>query len=171
MLFAVVAPLQGLNAQAPANGQRDFDWEIGRWRTHLLLRAPLDSAATWTEYVGTSVVTRVMDGRANLVELDVSGQAGRIEGISLRLFNPSTQQWSLNFASARGGTLFPPVYGAFSAGRGDFVGLDEHEGRKVLVRFVITPVATDTVRFEQFYSDDQGKRWIANWIATDTRLP
>jgi hypothetical protein len=170
-LIAIVAPLLGLDAQTSADGQRDFDWEIGRWRTQLLVRAPLDSAAAWVEYVGTSVVTRVMDGRANLVELDVSGLAGRIEGISLRLFNPSTQQWSLNFASAQGGTLFPPVYGAFSAGRGDFVGLDEHAGRKVLVRFVITPVAVDTVRFEQFYSDDQGQQWIPNWIATDTRLP
>ncbi len=68
------------------NGQNDFDFEIGTWKTKLRrLKNPLSGSATWVEYEGTTVVRKVWDGRANLVELDVSGSAGRIEALSLRL--------------------------------------------------------------------------------------
>src|SRR5678816_3417055 len=52
------------------DGQHDFDFEIGTWKTHLkrLLR-PLTGSTTWVEYEGTTVVRKVWNGRANLVEL------------------------------------------------------------------------------------------------------
>jgi hypothetical protein len=74
-------------------------------------------------------VRKVLDGRANLVELDVRGPAGRIEGLSLRLYNPEARQWSLNFSSARTGTLSPPVIGEFKNGRGEFYGQEFLGGR------------------------------------------
>lgn len=175
----LVVPLLPLRSQAAAgggapdtarDGQRDFDFEIGAWTTHLLLRAPLDASAEWTQYTGTSHVSKVWGGRANLVELDVEGPRGRIVGLSLRLYNPQARQWSLNFSNARVGTLAKPVVGAFSEGRGEFVGLEEHEGRAVLVRFLILPITPDSVRFEQAYSDDWGRTWVPNWIATDSRM-
>ena len=49
------------------------------------------------------MVRKVLDGRANLVELKVDGPAGRIEGLSLRLYNPQARQWSLNFANVSDG--------------------------------------------------------------------
>ena len=45
------------------------------------------------------------------------------------------------------------------------------EGRAVFVRFVITPLDADTIRFEQAFSTDGGRTWEVNWVATDTRLP
>lgn len=155
---------------AARDGQRDFDFEIGHWRTHLLVRAPLDAEAAWSEYTGTSIVSKVWGGRANLVELDVDGPRGRIVGLSLRLYNPQARQWSLTFSNARVGTLAKPVIGEFKDGRGEFVGMEEHQGRAVLVRFVIMPITPDSVRFEQAYSDDWGRTWVLNWIATDSRL-
>ena len=99
----------------------DFDFEIGTWKTHLRrLTKPLSGSDTWMEYEGTTVVSKVWGGRANLVELDVSGPAGRIEALSLRLFNPETRQWSLNFANARSGVMAAPTLGGFSNGRGEF---------------------------------------------------
>lgn len=176
-LLVSIVPAQAQSASAPStsarpapDGQRDFDFEIGDWRTHLRYRAPLDSTATWAEYTGTSIVSKLMGGGANVVELDVSGPAGRIAGLSLRLYDPPGRQWSLNFASARSGKLTAPVVGAFTDGRGEFIGLDEHEGSVVLVRFVIEPITPDSVRFEQAYSADHGRHWITNWIATDTRI-
>lgn len=157
------------SGEAPQSGQRDFDFEIGSWRTHLLVRAPLDSAAPWSEYTGTSTVTKVWSGDANLVELDASGARGRIVGLSLRLYNPQARQWSVNFSNVRSGTLAAPVVGEFKSGRGEFLGMDAHEGRAVLVRFVITPITADSVRFVQSYSVDLGRSWVENWIATDTR--
>lgn len=156
---------------APSSGPGDFDFEFGRWRTHLkLLRNPLSGSTTWVEYSGTSVVSRVWDGRANLVELEVDGAAGHIEGLNLRLYNPQTGQWSLNFASSRGGALTPPVYGGFANGRGEFYGQDFLDGRAILVRFVIVPLNPNTIRFEQAFSADGGRNWEVNWIATDTRI-
>ncbi len=159
-------------ASAQRDGQHDFDFEIGTWATNVrVLRNPLTGAEpVWAEYSGTSVVKPVMDGRANLVELSVGGTAGRIEGVSLRLYNPQTRQWSLNFASFRGGTLTAPVYGGFDgAGGGTFYGQDMSGGRAILVRFVIKQVSPREARFVQAYSTDGGVTWEDNWIAVDTR--
>jgi len=55
---------------APRDGQHDFDFEIGTWKTHLRrLLHPLTGSTAWVEYDGISVVRKVWDGRANLVEL------------------------------------------------------------------------------------------------------
>jgi hypothetical protein len=155
----------------PRDGQHDFDFEIGRWKTHLLrLVRPLTGSTTWVEYEGTSNVSKVLDGRANLVELKVAGPAGRIEGLSLRLYNPQSHQWSLNFANINDGNLTPPTIGEFRDGRGDFYNQDTLNGRSILVRFVISDITANSCRFEQSFSPDGGKTWEVNWIAVDTRV-
>src|SRR5262245_52654517 len=171
---SLVAGLFGLGAAQPPpgrDGQHDFDFEIGTWRTRLSrLVHPLSGSSTWVEYEGTSVVRKVWDGRANLVELEVEGPAGRIEGLSLRLYNPESRQWSLNFSNSKGGTLSPPTIGEFKEGRGEFYAQETLDGRAILVRFVISDITPSSCRFEQAFSADGGKTWEANWIATDTRL-
>ena len=171
--LALALPFSSVLAQstAPRDGQHDFDFEIGSWRTQLRrLAKPLSGDTTWVEYAGTTVVRKVWDGRANLVELDVTGPAGRIEGLSLRLYNPQSGQWSLNFSNSRGGTLAVPSVGEFENGRGEFYSHEEFDGRMILVRFVILPLTPDSCRFEQSYSDDGGRTWELNWVATDTRV-
>ena len=153
------------------DGQHDFDFEIGTWKTHLSRRLrPLTGSTTWVEYEGTTVVRKVWNGRANLVELDVAGPAGHIEGLSLRLYNPESHQWSLNFASSSSGTLGVPTIGEFKKGRGEFYDQELLNGRAILVRFVVSPITPDSCRFEQAFSDDGGKTWEVNWVATDTRV-
>jgi hypothetical protein len=183
-LAAAWPPLPGLATQSldasgtrprpPAkqrDGSRDFDFEIGTWKTHLArLQHPLTGSRTWIEYEGTSVVRKVWNGRANLVELEVDGPAGHIEGLSLRLYNPQSRQWSLNFSNSRGGTLSPPTIGEFKNGRGEFYAQETLDGRAILVRFVISNITPDSCRFEQAFSDDGGQTWEVNWIATDTRV-
>jgi hypothetical protein len=161
-------------ASAPAahDGQHDFDFEIGLWKTHVRrLQHPLTGSNTWADYDGTTAVRKVWDGRANLVELEVSGPAGHIEALSLRLYNPAARQWSLNFANASPGTLAQPTIGAFSNGRGEFYDQETVGDRAVLVRFIITPISSDRIHFEQAFSADGGKTWELNWIADDTRMP
>ncbi|MBS0502834.1 MAG: hypothetical protein JSS55_03335 [Proteobacteria bacterium] len=179
LFLLAVSPLQGATAAAESvaapvqrDGQHDFDFETDTWTTNVrVLRNPLTGAApVWAEYSGTSVVKPVMNGRANLVELAVGGTAGRIEGVSLRLYNPRTGQWSLNFASFRDGLLTAPVYGGFDGkGSGTFYGQDMLDGRAILVRFVITQVSPREARFVQAYSTDGGITWEDNWVAVDTR--
>ncbi|WP_343716225.1 hypothetical protein [Inquilinus sp.] len=157
-----------------SDGQHDFDFEIGTWKTEMkVLAEPLsESPDQWLEFDGTSTVRKVWDGRANLLELEADGSGGHhIEGLSLRLYNPKSRQWSLHFSNARVGKLTPPVYGRFTDGRGMFQGEDFlDDGRAVLVRFEILPMAPDVYRFVQSFSADGGRTWEENWIATDTRM-
>jgi hypothetical protein len=153
------------------DGQHDFDFEIGSWTTRLsrLLR-PLTGSTEWVDYEGTSVVRPVWGGLANLVELDVTGPAGRIQALSLRLYNPETGEWSLNFSGGGSGSMTPPAVGAFTDGRGEFYGEEMLDGRPILVRFSISDISPSSCRFEQAFSDDGGKFWEQNWIAIDTRI-
>lgn len=168
--LVVCLPLMAFAAD-DADGQRDFDFSIGTWRTELSrLAEPLSGSEAWVEYEGTSIVRPVLGGRANLVELEVGGPTGRIEGMSLRLYNPVSRQWSLNYAGVSSGTMSEPVFGGFKDGRGEFYGQTTRNGRAVLVKFVITQEAEDAWRFEQSFSDDGGKTWEKNWIAIDTLI-
>ena len=158
--------------QTPAGRPRDFDFEHGRWRTALRrLVKPLSGSQEWAEYTGTSTVHALLGGRANLVELDVSGPRGRIEGVSLRLFDTQRQRWTLNFSNAAAGTLELPMTGGFDGGRqGIFYSVETFKERPVLVRFVIDILDADSCRFEQAFSADAGASWEVNWIAVDARL-
>jgi hypothetical protein len=179
-LTAIPRPLPGLareGSEAPKtslsehDGQHDFDFEIGTWKTHLRRRLhPLTGSETWTELAGTSIVRKVWNGRANLLELVADGPMGHFEGLSLRLYNPQSHQWSLNFASSGGGTLALPTIGQFKDGRGEFSDQETLDGRAILVRFVISEITPKSCRFEQSFSGDGGKTWEVNWIAVDTRI-
>ena len=165
------SPKSVQQTSANRDGQADFDFEIGAWKTHLRrLLKPLTGSTTWAEYHGTTVVRKVWNGRANLVELEVDGPAGHIEALSLRLYNPQSRQWSLNFANSAAGTMAVPTIGEFRNGRGEFYDQETLNGRAILVRFLILPVSADSIRFEQSYSDDGGKTWELNWVAVDTRV-
>ena len=73
-------------ASARRDGQHDFDFDIGTWKTHLRrLVRPLTGSTTWVDYEGTTVVRKVWNGRANLPELEADGPGGRLEVLSLRL--------------------------------------------------------------------------------------
>lgn len=159
--------------QTPAGTPHDFDFEHGRWRTSLRrLLQPLSGSQQWADYTGTSTVHALLGGRANLVELEVAGPHGRIEGVSLRLFDTQRQRWTLNYAGVSGGTLELPMSGGFNGGRhGVFYSTETFKGRPILVRFVIDVVDADHCRFEQAFSADGGATWEVNWIAVDTRLP
>ena len=173
LLLVFFLLLQSFHTSAHTNqrdGQHDFDFEIGTWKTHLRrLVRPLTGSTTWIEYEGTTVVRKVWNSRANLVELKASGPAGSFEGLSLRLYNPQSRQWSLNFANINDGVMAQPTIGEFKDGRGEFYNQEKYNERAILVRFVITRIAEDKYRFEQAFSDDGGKTWEVNWIAVDTR--
>jgi hypothetical protein len=182
-LIAVLQPVQGLPQQESdgrrarlqvsmqRDGQHDFDFEIGTWKTHLRrLVHPLTGSTNWVEYDGTTVVRKVWNGKANLVELEADGPGGHFQGLNLRLYNPQSHQWSLNFSNSSDGILTQPTVGEFKNGRGEFFDQETLNGRAIFVRFVISSITADSCRFEQSFSDDGGKTWEVNWVAIDTRV-
>jgi hypothetical protein len=170
-LAALILCATAAHATPPLrDGSHDFDWEIGTWKTHIhRLVHPLTGSTTWVDYDGTSVVLNIWDGKANMVELEVDGPAGHIEGLSLRLYDPASHQWSLNFANSKVGEMGVPTVGEFTNGRGEFYDQERIGDRMVLVRNIWSDITPNSGRFEQSFSDDGGKTWETNWIATDTR--
>jgi hypothetical protein len=170
-MVKITEPQPAEKADGLADGQHDFDFEVGTWKTHLSrLVHPLSGSNAWVEYDGTTVVRKIWNGRANLVELEADGPAGHFEGLSLRLYNPQSHQWSLNFAGSRDGSLSQPTIGQFKNGHGEFFDQETLNGRAIFVRFVISDITPNSCRFEQAFSEDGGKSWEVNWVATDTRM-
>ena len=185
-LVVVLPPLQGLaqenadaaktsvqHAAAEHDGQHDFDFEIGTWKIHLKrLDHRLVGSTTWVEFDGTTVTRKVWDGRANLEEFEVDSPTGHIEGLTLRLYDPQTHQWSLSWATSKSGALGAPTIGEFKNGRGEFFDTEPSgpNGRSILVRFVWSNITPNSAHFEQSFSDDGGKTWEVNWITDQTRV-
>jgi hypothetical protein len=161
-----------MNADAAAvDGQHDFDFDIGTWKTHSSrLLHPLTGSKEWTDMDGVSVVKKVWDGRANLAEYKADGPAGHVELAGLRWFNPTTHEWNIDFATPNVGTLGIPGVGEFKNGRANFYDYELVNGKSVLVRFSIWRITDDTAQSEQAFSDDGGKTWEVNWINKYTRM-
>jgi hypothetical protein len=157
---------------AARDGRHDFDFELGTWRIHLKRRLdPLTGSNRWVEFDGTTVTRKVWDGRAQLEQFETDGPAGRIEGLTLRLYNPQTGQWSLYWANSRVGTIGgPPNVGEFRNGVGEFYSQDTLNGRSILTRYVWSHITPTSAHFEQAFSDDGGKTWEVNWITDQTRV-
>lgn len=155
------------------DGSHDFDFEFGSWTAHIARRTkPLTGSREWVEYDGSSVVRKVWGGKANLGELNVSGPAGQIEGLSLRLYDPASHQWKVSWASSRDGGITRAMIGGFDAsGRGEFYNEDTLGDRQIFVRFIFTPVVDKAFRIEQSFSGDAGKTWEVNWISDFKRVP
>lgn len=153
------------------DGQHDFDFEFGAWSVKLRrLLHPLSGSDDWVDMEGTSTVRKVWDGRANLGELQVGNASGKLEGLSLRVYNPETHQWSIYWANAKDGALGTAMIGQFRNGRGEFYNQEFFQGRAIFVRFIFSDVTTASFRLEQAFSADGGKTWEPNWIASFTKL-
>ena len=153
------------------DGQHDFDFEIGSWNIHLKRRLnPLTGSDKWVEFDGTSVTRKIWEGRSQIEEFETDGTAGHVEGLTLRLYNPQSHQWSLYWANAKDGTVVAPQIGEFRNGVGEFYGTDTLNGKVILIRFIWSNTTNNTPHFEQSFSTDGGKTWEVNWITDQTRV-
>jgi hypothetical protein len=159
-------------APASQDGSHDFDWILGSWRATLRrLVKPLTGSTTWVDFEGRQLSKPVWGGKANLDEfiVDSPGAGVKIEGVTLRLYDAASQQWRIYWANSKRGIVDPPVVGRFTNGRGEFYGMDELDGRAILVRYIWSNITTNSAHFEQAFSVDGGKTWEVNWISDVTR--
>lgn len=149
----------------------DFDFLVGTWDvSNRWLADFLDADSGWEASPAVSRATRHFDGAASFDEIEFPTKG--FAGMTLRLYEPEREQWSLNWASRRTGTLFPPVTGGFdpATGTGVFEGEDTYGGKAVRVRFVWSRTETDSPRWEQFFSADGAeKNWVHNWTMDFSR--
>ncbi len=131
---------------------------------------PLSGANDWVEMDGITNVTPVWGGKANLAEFKANGSSVAMERLALRVYNPTTKQWSINFAQPDSGTLGDtPGVGEVRDGRLTFYDQEPINGKATLVRFSIWGTTADTAQSEQAFSLDGGKTWEMNWTDVYTR--
>ena len=162
-------------AAAPAasnlrDGQHDFDFNFGVWRTHIRrLKPPVTESNDYIEMNGTVTVRKVWNGRAQLEEIEVDAPAGHWQGLTLFLYDPKAHQWSQTFVDSAAGIISGGMIGAFKDGRGELYAREAIGGRSILVRGVWSDIKPDSHHFEEAYSDDGGRTWKSYFIADLTR--
>jgi hypothetical protein len=91
-------------------------------------------------------------------------------GLTVRIFNPATELWSIYWARNDIGLALPPTVGRFEPdGVGRFYDDEEWNGRPIRVRYLWTVGSADSCRWEQAFSTGQGETWETNWVADFTR--
>ena len=179
LVFTMLATfLYAQTAADPANlpqrdGSHDFDFLIGDWKAHVR-RLPdrLNNSTAWVEYDGISNHKKILDSNSNFEEFDVTSTDKKlhIKAQTLRLYNPTSHQWSIYLVDVDKGTLdLPPVVGGFTGNRGEFFDQEQYKGRAILVRYVWLNLSPKSSRMEQSFSPDGGKTWEVNWICELSR--
>jgi NIPSNAP protein len=163
--------LLGGGVHAARATKHDFDFLYGSWRIHnRYLTRRLQQSSEWIEFDAQSDVQPLLNGLGQLDRYNAVRDGGAVEGVTLRLFNPETGEWSLHWAdTVRPGVLLPPMVGRFKGGVGEFFGDEMVDGKKVLCRFHWSRANAGSPRWEQAFSNDGGKTWETNWIMTFTR--
>jgi hypothetical protein len=152
------------------DGSHDFDFQTGRWRVHnerLVKR--LQGSSEWDTFEATLTARLLPGGLGNIDEYRTEYWPGFV-GLSLRIYDRRTGQWSIYWASNQIGTLEPPVVGSFASGVGVFDGRQELDGRPIVVRFTWSGITGTSARWEQAFSPDEGRTWEKNWIMVLTRI-
>jgi hypothetical protein len=151
-----------------ATHAHDFDFYVGTWTIHnRRLRKALAGCTEWYEFEATSLARPVLAGIGNLDEFEAPSEG--ISGLTLRLFDPTRDEWSLYWAGARGGPLGDPQVGRIEGDRGEFYAGDVFEGRSIRVVYVWSEITPTSARWEQAFSLDDGETWETNWTMESTR--
>ncbi len=143
----------------------DFDFLNGTFDiAHRQLKKPLTGSDDWEEYTTTSIARTHFDGAFSIDETWFPTKGSF--GMSIRLYDNSSGEWTVYWVNSRTGTLQPPVRGTFADG---LFGEDEHDGQPVLASYRWSDITERTARWEQAFSVDDGKTWETNWIMNLTR--
>ena len=157
-------------AANPRDASHDFDFWTGRWRVHnerLVKR--LQGCTAWETFEAACEAWPLPGGLGNMDTFRTEHWPG-FAGMSLRLYDPHTCQWSIYWASNQTGTLDPPVVGSIADGLGIFEGRDVLDGRPIVVRFTWSDITKASARWEQAFSPDEGRTWEKNWVMVMTRV-
>lgn len=106
------------------------------------------------------------------MEQYVAGSDGKpFEGLSLRVYKPADDQWTIYWMDTRRLRMIEQVVGRFEDETREFYGYGEelYNGEPVKMRFVWKDVTKNSARWEQAYLDEARGTWETNWIMEFTR--
>ena len=147
------------------DGRADFDFIIGRWNIHhRRLREWLKGSTSWEEFEGTAVDRKILGGLGSISEVTLQRASGPLEGMTVRIFDPKSEQWSIYWVDSVHGILTTPMIGGFTQGRGAFYAQEIFEGKHIFSRFLWSDITTTSCHWEQAFSEDGGSTWETNWM-------
>ena len=155
------------------NGSQDFDFLIGTWQVHhRRLRERLVGCTDWEEFEGICTNDNIMGRTANFDESKMERDGGVGHGMTLRLYDHNSHEWSLYWAATGSASFDVPMIGSFEEknGIGYFYAQETHKGQHVYSRFIWSRISDNFCQWEQALSIDGGKTWETNWIMENTRI-
>ena len=165
----MTAPADAGAGAGAAAGVGDFDFFVGSWDgRHRRLKKRLAGCDEWDEFTSTGRCWTVFGGAANVDEVNIPDQG--FSGLSVRLLDPATGDWSIYWVNSRDGKLaLPPVVGRFESGVGRFYSDEILDGRAIRVRYTWSGITPVSAHWDQAFSDDGGQTWEINWTMEFTR--
>lgn len=174
LLFCVVSsPARATGDARNLSGLHDFDFLHGDWVAHhRQLKARLAGSNEWIEFEGRFTQRPLMDGFANSGDNLFGLPSGEYRGVSLRFYDAKSAEWTVWWLDGRNpaAPIGAPIRGRFENGIGRFYSADTLRGKPIRVRVEWTRPTPLTARWEQAFSDDDGKTWEVNWT-TDLKRP
>ena len=152
--------------RAGASSPHDFDFLLGTWSVqHRKLKRRLAHSNEWDTFSGTCTTWRVLGGQGDVDDNVLEDPAGAYRAVTMRSFDAKSHSWSIWWLDSRNPHhLDPPVVGGFRNGVGTFFAHDTFAGKPILVRFIWSDVTPDSAKWQQAFSDDNGKTWETNWV-------
>jgi hypothetical protein len=142
---------------------QDFAFNHGDWEvTNRRLRTRGEGSQDWEVFPSFQKSQLLMGGTVSIDESDFPTKG--FKGMTLRLYDPARDRWSIYWINSTDGQLQPPVHGRFTGGAGVFAGDDMDGDRPVKVLFDWSATDTETPRWSQAFSYDGGETWETNWI-------
>lgn len=148
-----------------------FAFQTGQWRVHhQKLRERLTGSSDWAKFDGTCSAMEIMSGSGNIEDNFLDDPEGAYQASGLRRIDPVTGEWTIWWFDQRHAGVDPPMRGRFEGETGKFYCDDNLNGVAIRVRFTWSRVNTDTPRWEQAFSADDGESWETNWIMDFERI-
>jgi hypothetical protein len=156
---------------SPGSSKNDFDFLIGKWTVkNRKLKTRLNDCNEWIEFEATNEDHQVLNGLGNIDHFKTPFDKMPFEGLTLRLFNPVTELWSIYWADSNAGVLDVPQVGSFEKNTGYFYSKDIFEGKEIIVVFKWDKTDPDNPCWSQTFSADNGKTWEWNWYMYMSRI-
>lgn len=149
-----------------------FDFLFGDWRiANRRLVSRLTGSKDWERFTASCTCRPILGGLGNIDDFrpEGDGWAG-FEGGAVRIFDPHQGRWAIHWMDNVRGALYPPMFGRFEGGTGEFFGDDEQDGTPVRARFIWSGMTPTTAEWQQAFSADGGATWETNWTMSFTRL-
>ncbi len=174
--ISVLALIIGMNAYSQTNQDmidiQNFDFLIGKWNVlNKRLKERLNNSNEWIEFPAQMETKRILNGLGTMDELKTSHFGDDFVGLSVRMINPKTGEWTIYWADTVNPEhkLREQVVGKFNDGIGEFYGREKFKGKEVKLRFIWKKETLNTAQWEQAYFDEKSNEWETNWIMIFTK--